>query len=88
MKEAQSFADKLSALTLTIPVRAGEEGKLFGSVTNIDIEKALRAGGFEIERRKIHLDEPIKTLGDYEVPVRLAADLTANVKVAVVAESK
>jgi large subunit ribosomal protein L9 len=88
VKEAQSFADKLSALSLTIPVRAGEEGKLFGSVTNIDIEKALRANGFDIERRKIHLDEPIKTLGEYQVPVRLAADLTANVKVAVVAESK
>lgn len=88
LKEAQSFGDKLSALTLTITVRAGEEGKLFGSVTNMDIEKALRASGFEIERRKIHLDEPIKTLGEYQVPVRLAADLTANVKVAVVAETQ
>ncbi|MGH7836101.1 MAG: 50S ribosomal protein L9 [Candidatus Binatia bacterium] len=88
LKEAQSFGDKLSALTLTIPVKAGEEGKLFGSVTNMDIEKALLASGFEIERRKIHLEEPIKTLGEYQVPVRLAADLTANVKVAVVAETK
>jgi len=52
----------------------------------MDIEKALKAEGFNIERRKIHLDEPIKSLGDYEIPVRLAADVIANVKVSVVSE--
>ena len=55
-------------MALVIAARAGEEGKLFGSVTNIDIEKALKAKGLEVERRRIHLAEPIKALGDYEVP--------------------
>lgn len=86
LKQAQSLGEKLAALVLTIPVKAGEEGKIFGSVTNIDIEEALRAKGFEIERRKIHLGEPIRSLGEFEVPIRLAADVTANVKVAVVSE--
>lgn len=86
VKQAQGLGEKLSAVSLTIPVKAGEEGKLFGSVTNIDIEKALRAKGFDIERRKIHLNEPIKSVGDYEVPIRLTADVTATVKVSVVAE--
>lgn len=86
VKQAQTLSEKLAGASLTIPVKAGEEGKLFGSVTNIDIEKALRAKGFDIERRKIHLDEPIKSLGDYEVPVRLTADVTATVKVSVVSE--
>lgn len=86
VKQAETLSEKLAGAALTIAVKAGEEGKLFGSVTNIDIEKALRAKGFDIERRKIHLDEPIKSLGDYEVPVRLTADVTATVKVSVVSE--
>lgn len=86
VKQAETLSEKLAGAALTIAVKAGEEGKLFGSVTNIDIEKALRAKGFDIERRKIHLDEPIKSLGDYEVPVRLTADVTATIKVSVVAE--
>jgi large subunit ribosomal protein L9 len=86
LKQVQTLGEKLSAVSLTIPVKAGEEGKLFGSVTSLHIEKALKGKGFDIERRKIHLAEPIKALGDYEVPVRLAADVTATVKVSVVAE--
>ncbi len=86
VKQAQNLGEKLAALSLIMPVKTGEEGKLFGSVTNIDIEKALRAKGFEVERRKIHLAEPIKTLGDFEVPVRLTADVTATIKVSVVSE--
>ena len=86
VKQAQTLADKLSQISLMIPVKAGEEGKLFGSVTNIDIERALKAKGFAVERRKIHLDTPIKVLGDYEVPVRLAADVTATIKVSVASE--
>ena len=85
LKQVQTLGEKLSAVSLTIPVKAGEEGKLFGSVTSLHIEKALKGKGFDIERRKIHLAEPIKALGDYEVPVRLAADVTATVKVSVVA---
>ena len=85
-KQAQGTAEKLTGVALVIAARAGEEGKLFGSVTNIDIEKALKAKGLEVERRRIHLAEPIKALGDYEVPVRLTADVQANIKVSVVAE--
>ena len=86
VKQAQGLSEQLAAASLVIAVKTGEEGKLFGSVTNMDIEKALKAKGFDIERRKIHLDEPIKNLGDYEVPIRLAADVTATVKVTVVPE--
>lgn len=87
VKQAQILADKLTQISLTMPVKAGEEGKLFGSVTNIDIEKALKAKGFDVDRRKIQLAQPIKVLGDYEVPVRFTSDVTANVKVSVVAEA-
>lgn len=86
VKHAQGLSEKLASASLVIPVKTGEEGKLFGSVTNIDIEKALKAKGFDIERRKIHLDEPIKSLGEYEVPIRLAADVTATIRVSVVPE--
>ncbi len=87
LKQGQALAEKLAAVSLSIAVKSGEEGKLFGSVTNMDIEKALKDTGFDIERRQIHLAEPIKTLGDYEVPIRLSADVTAPVKLSVVAES-
>lgn len=86
VRQMQTLQEHLSGLPLTVVVKAGEEGKLFGSVTNIDIEKALRQKGFEVERRKIHMPEPIKALGDYEVPIRLAADVVATVKVSVVSE--
>ena len=87
LKQAQTLADQLAALSLVFPVKAGEEGKLFGSVTNIDVEKALKAKGFQVERRKIHLALPIKALGDYEVAVRLASDVQVNVKISVVPEA-
>jgi large subunit ribosomal protein L9 len=86
LNQAQSLGEKLASVSLTIPVTAGEEGKLFGSVTNMDIERALREKGFDVDRRKIHLAEPIKTLGDFEVPVRLTADVTATVKLSVISE--
>src|SRR5512147_1058166 len=68
MRQAQAVGDELAGASLVISMRTGEEGKLFGSVTNIQIEKALKAKGLNVDRRKIHLDEPIKTLGDYEIP--------------------
>jgi large subunit ribosomal protein L9 len=86
LRHAQVLGEKLSAASLVMPVKTGEEGKLFGSVTKIDIEKALKGKGFEVDRRKIQLEEPIKAVGDYEVPVRLTADLTVPVKVSVVSE--
>jgi large subunit ribosomal protein L9 len=85
-REAQSVSGQLSGVSLVIPVRTGEEGKLFGSVTTIHIEKALKAKGLDIDRRKIHLDEPIRTLGDFDIPVRLTADLSVSIKLSVVPE--
>jgi len=85
-KSVRAVADKLAAVALKIAVKTGVEGRLFGSVTNMDVEKALRQKGFAIERRKIHLEEPIKVLGDYDVPVRLTAELAVTVKVSVVPE--
>jgi large subunit ribosomal protein L9 len=84
--EAADLKRRIEALTITIGAHAGEEGKLFGSVTNIDIERALREKGFVIERRKIHLAEPIKQLGEFTVPVRLLPEVEASLKVEVKAE--
>jgi large subunit ribosomal protein L9 len=69
---------------LTIERRVGETEALYGSVTSADLAEALAAKGLEIEKRKIHLDEPIKAIGDFSVPVRLHRDVTAQVKVHVV----
>ena len=85
-RQAQTLLDQLSALSLTIPAKAGEEGRLFGSVTNIDLEAALKEQGLTLDRRKILLDEPIKQLGSYEVPVNLGGALRANIKLEVTAE--
>src|SRR5215475_690211 len=65
LSAAQSQVKKLSDLRLVVKARAGEEGKLFGSVTNLDVERALAAAGVSIDRRRIRLDEPIKQLGEY-----------------------
>ena len=83
---ALTLKEKVEALALVIKARAGEEGKLFGSVTNIDIERALREKGFDIERRKIQLPEPLKRLGEFQVAVRLEAEVEASLKVEVAAE--
>ena len=87
LRQAQSVGDQLAGVSVTLTMRAGEEGKLFGSVTNIQIEKALKAQGLDVDRRKIQLGEPIKAVGDYDVPVRLSADVTVPLKVSVVAAS-
>ena len=87
MRLAQSAAEQLGSVSLMIPMKSGEEGRLFGSVTNIQTEKALKAKGLDVDRRKIQLGEPIKTIGDHEVAIRLSADLTVPLKVSVVPES-
>jgi len=83
--QALSLKDKLEAVQLTLGARTGEEGKLFGSVTNLDLERALREQGFEIDRRRILLAEPIKQLGSYTVAVRLQPEVEATVKFTVAA---
>lgn len=85
-KEAAADADKIKALSITIKAKAGEEGKLFGSVTSMDIAEAVKAQGVTIDKRRIVLEEPIKRLGDFAVPVKLHADVVAELKVSVVAE--
>jgi large subunit ribosomal protein L9 len=86
VRQAQTVSDQLATVAVVIPMKVGEEGRLFGSVTTMQIEKALKARGVNVERRKIHLNEPIKMAGDYEVPVRLSADVTVQLKVSVVSE--
>jgi large subunit ribosomal protein L9 len=86
-ENANAVRERLSSLTLAIAARAGEEDKLFGSVTNIDIEKALRKQGVTIDRRKIILAEPIKQLGTYTVPIRLGGGVGASVTVRINPES-
>jgi large subunit ribosomal protein L9 len=85
-KEASADADRIKALAVTIKAKVGEEGKLFGSVTSMDIAEAMKAQGVSIDKRKIVLDEPIKRLGDYTITVKLPADVAADFKVSVVAE--
>jgi large subunit ribosomal protein L9 len=83
---AQRVADRLAGLELVISRRVGETDALYGSVTSGDIAEALAAKGFEIDRRKMQLDEAIKRIGDFDVPVKLHRDVTTTVKVKVVAE--
>jgi len=81
----KSVADKLSSLTLTIKAKTGEDDKLFGSVTNMNVAEALAAAGHDIDKKKIVM-EPIKKLGEYSVTIKLHTDLTAEVKINVVQE--
>ena len=84
--DAVAFQTKLEELSLTISKQAGESDKLFGTVTAMEIAEALGKEGHEIDKRKIELEEPIKTLGIYTVPIRLHTDVTAKVKLWVVKE--
>lgn len=85
-KQAESLKEKIESLTLTIPCKVGEEGKLFGSVTNIQIAEALKAHGIEVDRKKIILDKPIKLLGDYEAEIKLEGDVSAKIRFTLVKE--
>ena len=85
--EAADLGKLLESVSVTIAQKAGENDQLFGSVTAKDIAEAIEKQGYTIERRKIQLDEPIKTLGDHTVPVRLHRDVTTNITVHVVKES-
>ena len=83
---AESLAAQLGELTLTISAKAGEQDQLFGSVTTMDIAAALEKEGITLDKRQISIEEPIKTLGIYTVPVKLAPEVTATLKVWVVRE--
>jgi large subunit ribosomal protein L9 len=83
-QDAAAVKARIEAVSCVFAHRAGEEGKLFGAVTSKEIGDKLAAAGVEIDRKKIQLPEPIKSLGEYQVPVKLAAGVTANIKVSVV----
>ena len=83
-KEAQLLADKLDKVSLTATIQVGDEDKVFGSITSQNIADLLKENGFEIDKKKIVLDEPLKALGVYDVPVKLHHQVEAKVKVWVV----
>jgi large subunit ribosomal protein L9 len=82
----QDLANRLANMNVVIKTKAGEEGKLFGSVTTMDIAEQLKNQGIEIDKKKISLDEPIKRLGTYAVNLRLHSEITAQVNIQVIEE--
>ena len=84
--QAEALAQRLSAVDIEIPRRVGENETLYGSVTSADIAQALQAKGFEIEKRKIQLGDPLKSLGETTVPIKIHREVTAQVRVKVVPE--
>jgi large subunit ribosomal protein L9 len=85
-KDAEAFAGTLQGIACHFTRKAGEEGKLFGSVTALDIAEKLKEAGLDIDRRRIQLEQPIKSLGEFSVPVRIRTDVSAQLKVTVAAE--
>jgi len=86
-KSAESLASRLSAVAITLPAKAGEEGKLFGAITSRDIAEALEKAGVPVDRKNVLLQDPIKQLGDYKVKIKAGTDLHPEISVSVVAES-
>ncbi len=84
LKSSKELAEKLKTLSLTVPVKVGEEDKIFGSVTSQMIADQLQEKGYEIDKRQIQLEEPIKALGIYDIPVRLHSEITTSVKLWVI----
>jgi large subunit ribosomal protein L9 len=87
-EDAEKLKAMLDAVEITIRRKVGEQNALYGSVTNADVAEELEKKGYEIEKRKIHMEDHIKTIGDFEIPVRLFKDVTAHVKLKVEAESE
>ena len=86
--DVQAIADTLNTIEISITVKAGEEDKLFGSVTTQNISDSLKEKGFEVDRKTIILSEPIKTLGNFDIPIKLHPEVTANIKLDVVKEEE
>jgi large subunit ribosomal protein L9 len=84
--QAQDLSDRLSTMTLVLKYKAGEEGKLFGSVTTMDIAEQLKNEGIEIDKKKIVLDEPIKRVGSYPVQIKLHSDVLTQINIQVIEE--
>jgi large subunit ribosomal protein L9 len=86
--QAEAFGQRLSQTEIQIPRRVGENNTLYGSVTSSDIAQALAAKGFEIDKRKIQLADPLKALGEVTVPIKVHREVTSQVKVTVVPEQR
>ena len=84
--DAETLSKQLESVALEFRRKAGEKDHLFGSVTNSDIAEALVQKGFNIDRRKIQLSDPLKSLGDFDVPIRLHRDVTSRIKVSILKE--
>ena len=85
--QAEELVAKLAPIVISFTRKSGETGQLFGSVTSADVAGELAVKGFDVDRRKIQLNEPIKTVGDHDVAIKLHREVTAHVKVKVVAEA-
>lgn len=83
---SQDLANRISSLSLSIKAKAGEEEKLFGSITSMDIAAALKNEGIDIDKKKISLEEPIKRLGSYAVSIKIHPEITAQLNISVVPE--
>ena len=80
----QKLAKKLSNVEITIEVNVGEEDKMFGSITNLDVQKELSSKGFDIDKSQVLIDEPIKALGIYHAKIKITQDISSNVKIYVI----
>ena len=86
--DAEKLKEKIEGTAITFSVKAGEEGKLYGSITTMDIASELEKQGIDIDRKKIIVDKPIKSLGEVEIPVKIYPEVTASLKIVVVAEKE
>lgn len=81
--EAEDLSDKLKELTIRVSLKAGENDRLFGSVTSSEIAEKMKEAGYDVDKKKIHLTEPIKSLGEFPVEIKLHSEVTAKVLVVV-----
>ena len=88
MQDAEKLRERMAEIVINISQKAGEEGKLYGSVTTMEIAGRLEAQGIEIDRRKITLEKPIKEVGEYTIPVRIYPKVTGSIKVVVSPEQE
>jgi large subunit ribosomal protein L9 len=86
--EAEKLMEMLNKVELVTRRKVGEQNALYGSVTNSDVSELLEAKGYQIEKRKIHMDDHIKTLGEFSIPIRLFKDVTAHIKLKVEPETE
>lgn len=87
LSDARALAEKIGAMRLSILVKTGEEDRMFGSVTTADLAEKLKEAGIEIERKRIHLDKPVKSIGDHKAEMKLHAEVTATLQFEVLPEN-